>query len=116
MMNCARIHMKKWITAKNEHKAAVQKRWDNRDKMSKAFRNWRKRLELEGHQIRGKEDGKREIEREKTYGIKHWGRVRSVPKIHIQMISIKTPDMGALGPLRPTSSLLEEILPYHTIR
>eukprot|EP00965_Chrysotila_dentata_P110711 3657998-Pleurochrysis_carterae.AAC.1 len=66
MMNCARIHMKMWITIKNEHKAAEQKRWDNRGKMSKAFQSWRKRLGLEyNNQIRGKEDGERGKEREK---------------------------------------------------
>eukprot|EP00965_Chrysotila_dentata_P052658 1747345-Pleurochrysis_carterae.AAC.1 len=86
MMNCARIHMKMWIAIKNEHKAAVQKRWDNRHKMGKAFQTWRKRSGLESNnQIGGEEDGKREIEKERTYGIKYWGRIRSVPKIHEQV-------------------------------
>eukprot|EP00965_Chrysotila_dentata_P021887 724632-Pleurochrysis_carterae.AAC.1 len=37
MMNSARIQMKTWVTIKNEHKASVQRRWDNRGKMYKAF-------------------------------------------------------------------------------
>eukprot|EP00965_Chrysotila_dentata_P112981 3732711-Pleurochrysis_carterae.AAC.1 len=37
MMNSARIQMKKWVDTKNEHKANVQRRWDNRGKMNKAF-------------------------------------------------------------------------------
>eukprot|EP00965_Chrysotila_dentata_P149601 4940420-Pleurochrysis_carterae.AAC.1 len=37
MMNWARIQMKAWIATKNEHKAYVQRRWDNREKMNKAF-------------------------------------------------------------------------------
>eukprot|EP00965_Chrysotila_dentata_P075553 2495409-Pleurochrysis_carterae.AAC.1 len=41
MMNCARIQMKTWITKKNEQKDKVQKRWDNRGKMHKAFHRWR---------------------------------------------------------------------------
>eukprot|EP00965_Chrysotila_dentata_P244248 6205854-Pleurochrysis_carterae.AAC.2 len=55
--------------------------------------------------MRGKEEEERRKERERTYGIKYWGR----------MIPIKTPDMGALGALRLTSSI-EELLPYHTIQ
>eukprot|EP00965_Chrysotila_dentata_P250376 6209408-Pleurochrysis_carterae.AAC.2 len=66
---------------KNEHKASVQKRWDNRGTMNKAFQRWRKRVWYE-YQATGKEDGKREKESERTYGIKHWGRVRTIPRIH----------------------------------
>eukprot|EP00965_Chrysotila_dentata_P209580 6185376-Pleurochrysis_carterae.AAC.1 len=32
----------------------------------------------------GTEEGEGNIEKEKTYGIKHWGRVRTIPRIHIQ--------------------------------
>eukprot|EP00965_Chrysotila_dentata_P190990 6174243-Pleurochrysis_carterae.AAC.1 len=32
MMNSARIQMKMWVAKKNEHKASVQRRWDNRGK------------------------------------------------------------------------------------
>eukprot|EP00965_Chrysotila_dentata_P045972 1527741-Pleurochrysis_carterae.AAC.1 len=85
MMNWARIQIKTWIATKNGHKASVQRRWDNRGKMHKAFQRWRKRV---GHeydaQARGKEDGEGGKERERMYGIKHWGRVRSIPRIHIQ--------------------------------
>eukprot|EP00965_Chrysotila_dentata_P149782 4946138-Pleurochrysis_carterae.AAC.2 len=31
------------------------------------------------------EDGARGKEREKSYGSKHWGRVRSIPRIHRQV-------------------------------
>eukprot|EP00965_Chrysotila_dentata_P077308 2552588-Pleurochrysis_carterae.AAC.1 len=44
MMNCARIHMKMWIAIKNEHKAEVQRRWDNRGKTREAFQDWKKRV------------------------------------------------------------------------
>eukprot|EP00965_Chrysotila_dentata_P263358 6214816-Pleurochrysis_carterae.AAC.4 len=36
-MNWARIQMKTWVTTKNEHKACVQRRCDNRAKMHMAF-------------------------------------------------------------------------------
>eukprot|EP00965_Chrysotila_dentata_P080208 2646051-Pleurochrysis_carterae.AAC.1 len=35
MMNSARIQMNTWVTIKNEHKASVQRRWDNRGKCIK---------------------------------------------------------------------------------
>eukprot|EP00965_Chrysotila_dentata_P080775 2665612-Pleurochrysis_carterae.AAC.1 len=44
MMNHARIQMKTWITIKNEHKAKVQYKWDNRANMCRAFQNWRERV------------------------------------------------------------------------
>eukprot|EP00965_Chrysotila_dentata_P196195 6177433-Pleurochrysis_carterae.AAC.1 len=37
MMNLARIQMKNWMVKKNEHKARVQRRWDNRGIMKEAF-------------------------------------------------------------------------------
>eukprot|EP00965_Chrysotila_dentata_P086409 2851333-Pleurochrysis_carterae.AAC.1 len=44
-MDWARTQMKTWIVTKNdEHKANVQRRWDNRGKMNKAFQTWRKRV------------------------------------------------------------------------
>eukprot|EP00965_Chrysotila_dentata_P127053 4202705-Pleurochrysis_carterae.AAC.1 len=43
MMNCARIQMKTWVATKNEHKANVRRRWDNRGKMNKAFQRWKTR-------------------------------------------------------------------------
>eukprot|EP00965_Chrysotila_dentata_P136833 4525585-Pleurochrysis_carterae.AAC.1 len=77
--------------------------------MYMAFQRWRKGT---GHdyntQSVGAEDGEGRIEKERTYGIKHWGRVRTISKIHIQS---KTPEMGAPGPLGRTSSQ-EELLPY----
>eukprot|EP00965_Chrysotila_dentata_P034409 1145559-Pleurochrysis_carterae.AAC.1 len=59
MMIYAMIQMKTWITIKNEHKANVQRRWDNRTKMSKAFQNWRRRVG-QAHEAKtgGKKKGK----------------------------------------------------------
>eukprot|EP00965_Chrysotila_dentata_P053604 1778408-Pleurochrysis_carterae.AAC.1 len=83
MMNCARIQMKTWIATKNEHKACVQRRWDNRGKVNKAFQTWRKKLRQKDDEEReGKEEGNDRLEREKTHGIKHWGRVEGIPRIH----------------------------------
>eukprot|EP00965_Chrysotila_dentata_P178534 5896288-Pleurochrysis_carterae.AAC.1 len=41
MMNWARIQMKMWTGRNNEHKANVQRRWDNRCTMSKVFKRWK---------------------------------------------------------------------------
>eukprot|EP00965_Chrysotila_dentata_P124781 4125580-Pleurochrysis_carterae.AAC.1 len=50
--------------------------------MCRAFQNWRRRV---GHvnetKTGGTEEGERGNERERTYGIKHWGRARSIPRI-----------------------------------
>eukprot|EP00965_Chrysotila_dentata_P068814 2273915-Pleurochrysis_carterae.AAC.1 len=86
MMNCARIHMKMWIAIKNEHKAEVQRRWDNRGKTRKAFQDWKKRVWPEYYTQIGRKEGiERGKEREKTHGIKHWGRIRTIPEIHAQV-------------------------------
>eukprot|EP00965_Chrysotila_dentata_P196097 6177382-Pleurochrysis_carterae.AAC.1 len=88
MMNWARIQMKTWIMVKNDHKANVQhqRRWDNRGIMTKVFQRWRKSVWHEyGAQEMGKEEGKRVREKERTYGIKHWGRVRTIPRTHKQV-------------------------------
>eukprot|EP00965_Chrysotila_dentata_P012675 418385-Pleurochrysis_carterae.AAC.1 len=86
MMNCARIQMKSWIAKKNEQKDKVQKRWDNRGKMNKAFQRWRAKTKYEKEgQVDGKEEGDRRLEKEKTYGIKNWGKVRTIPRIHKQV-------------------------------
>eukprot|EP00965_Chrysotila_dentata_P255865 6212362-Pleurochrysis_carterae.AAC.8 len=54
--------------------------------MHKAFQRWRKGVWHEyDAQAEGKEDGDGRIERVRTYGTKHWGRVRTVPRIHIQV-------------------------------
>eukprot|EP00965_Chrysotila_dentata_P151323 5001581-Pleurochrysis_carterae.AAC.1 len=85
MMNTARMQMKEWVIKKNEGKASVQRRWDNRGKMHRAFQNWRRGI---GHEYKvreaGTEEGGGDIEKERTYGIKYWGRVRTIPRIHIQ--------------------------------
>eukprot|EP00965_Chrysotila_dentata_P047243 1567474-Pleurochrysis_carterae.AAC.1 len=44
--------------------------------MNKAFQRWRSRVRHEcDEQVEGKEEGDRRIERERTYGIKHWGKI-----------------------------------------
>eukprot|EP00965_Chrysotila_dentata_P188110 6172543-Pleurochrysis_carterae.AAC.3 len=105
MMNWARIQMKSWIATKNEHKANVQRRWDNRGKMHMAFQRWREKVRQEDETQTGREEnGEGEKERVKTYGIKYRGRVRSMPRIHVQLLGNKPPEMGALGP--PESYIL----------
>eukprot|EP00965_Chrysotila_dentata_P096742 3197289-Pleurochrysis_carterae.AAC.3 len=86
--------------------------------MNKAFQTWRKRLRREhDEQEEGKEEGNGRLERERAYGIKHWGKVRTIPRINKQVgifckwglddfwaWNAKTPEMGASGPLRLISS------------
>ena len=85
-MNCARIQMKTWITTKNEHKVKVQRRWDNRGKMNKAFQRWKIKITRENEeQVDGKEEGDKRLEKERTYGIKNWGKVRTISRIHKQV-------------------------------
>eukprot|EP00965_Chrysotila_dentata_P169491 5596167-Pleurochrysis_carterae.AAC.2 len=67
MVNLARVQMKNWMEKKNGHRAGVQRRWDNRRE--------------EGG---GKEHKEEKGNIEKTYGIKHWGRVRTIPTLHKQ--------------------------------
>eukprot|EP00965_Chrysotila_dentata_P254733 6211980-Pleurochrysis_carterae.AAC.2 len=98
-------------------------------KMHGAFQRWRKGVWREyDTQAEGKEEREGRIERKRTYGIKHWGRVRTISRIHIQVRNffqmgiglllfagnVKTLEMGASGSLRLTSSQ-EELIPYHTI-
>eukprot|EP00965_Chrysotila_dentata_P179566 5929032-Pleurochrysis_carterae.AAC.1 len=54
--------------------------------MNKAFQRWRKRVrhEYDG-QVEGTEDGDRRLEREGTYGIEYWGKVRTIPRIQKQV-------------------------------
>eukprot|EP00965_Chrysotila_dentata_P054703 1816087-Pleurochrysis_carterae.AAC.1 len=53
-----RSQMKMWVATKNEHKANVQRRRDNRGKMNKAFQSWKTRVKHESHeQVEGQEDG-----------------------------------------------------------
>eukprot|EP00965_Chrysotila_dentata_P113546 3752426-Pleurochrysis_carterae.AAC.1 len=87
MMNSARTQMKTREATKNEHKAYVQRRRDNRGNMNKAlFQRWRSRVRHEcDEQVEEKEDWNRRLERKRTYGIKHWGKVRSIPKIYKQV-------------------------------
>eukprot|EP00965_Chrysotila_dentata_P166506 5497495-Pleurochrysis_carterae.AAC.1 len=54
--------------------------------MNKAFQIWKKRVRHEqDEQTEGKEDGKGRFEREKMYGIKHCGKVRTIPRMHKQV-------------------------------
>eukprot|EP00965_Chrysotila_dentata_P021086 698329-Pleurochrysis_carterae.AAC.1 len=54
--------------------------------MNKAFQKWKKRVRHEqDEQEGGGKDGDERIEKEKTYGIKRWGKVRTIPRIHKQI-------------------------------
>eukprot|EP00965_Chrysotila_dentata_P228037 6196368-Pleurochrysis_carterae.AAC.1 len=44
LMNWSRTHMKLWIEKKNEHKASVQRRWDNRGSTLKLFIRWKRNV------------------------------------------------------------------------
>eukprot|EP00965_Chrysotila_dentata_P236656 6201442-Pleurochrysis_carterae.AAC.1 len=85
MMNLARIQMKNWMDKKNEHRARVQRRWDNRGIMKEAFQQW-KAVTRPGavDEANGEEHKKEKRANEKTYGIKLWGKTRTIPKIHKQ--------------------------------
>eukprot|EP00965_Chrysotila_dentata_P005957 195498-Pleurochrysis_carterae.AAC.1 len=76
MMNWARIQMKTWIATKNEHKANVQRRWDSRGKLHRAFHSWKKRVGHDEYEAQAgggkKEDREGGKERYRTYGTKHW--------------------------------------------
>eukprot|EP00965_Chrysotila_dentata_P036933 1228858-Pleurochrysis_carterae.AAC.1 len=93
LMNQARIHMKLWTEKKNEHKAVVQRRWDNRGKMLQMFMRWRRKAGYrqneqespDGEKEKMKADEVDRGEKEKTYGIKYWGRVRAIPRIHLRV-------------------------------
>eukprot|EP00965_Chrysotila_dentata_P117409 3880472-Pleurochrysis_carterae.AAC.1 len=73
MMNCARIQMKTWVNIKNEQRDKVQKRWDNRGIMNKAFQIWKTRV-IHEEQGDREEEGDRRLEKVRTYGIKNWGK------------------------------------------
>eukprot|EP00965_Chrysotila_dentata_P159030 5253810-Pleurochrysis_carterae.AAC.1 len=71
--------MKTWVAKKNEHKAKVQRRWDNREKVYNTFQTWKKRVRQEyDGRVEAEEDGDRRLNREKTYGNKYWGKVRTI--------------------------------------
>eukprot|EP00965_Chrysotila_dentata_P174535 5761181-Pleurochrysis_carterae.AAC.1 len=54
--------------------------------MNKAFQTWRKRLRHEYDEHgEGNEEVKERLEREKTNGIKYWGRVRTIPRMQLGM-------------------------------
>eukprot|EP00965_Chrysotila_dentata_P162790 5375912-Pleurochrysis_carterae.AAC.3 len=63
MMNWARMQMKEWVIKKNEHKASVQRRWDNRGKMHSAFRKWRKGVGQDYHTQTGRRRGEKRRKR-----------------------------------------------------
>eukprot|EP00965_Chrysotila_dentata_P208083 6184500-Pleurochrysis_carterae.AAC.1 len=68
--------MKAWIEKKNEHKACVQRRWDNRGTTNEAFKKWKP--------LDGSKDRDKDVQKEKAYGIKHWSRVGIIPSGHTQ--------------------------------
>eukprot|EP00965_Chrysotila_dentata_P197645 6178314-Pleurochrysis_carterae.AAC.2 len=71
-----------WMGKKDEHKSKVQRRW-NICIMSKAFKKWKF---MTGDSKEDREGNKEPEERkERTYGIKHWGRSRAIPRIHIKV-------------------------------
>eukprot|EP00965_Chrysotila_dentata_P238409 6202480-Pleurochrysis_carterae.AAC.1 len=54
--------------------------------MHKAFQRWRKGVWHEyDAQAEGREEGEERGKGERTYGVKHWGRSRTIPRIHIQV-------------------------------
>eukprot|EP00965_Chrysotila_dentata_P084357 2785451-Pleurochrysis_carterae.AAC.1 len=86
LMNSARIQMKKWVGVKNEHRIRVQRRWDNRGIMKEAFQYWKaSTCGTYTEKDEGKEHEKDKGTTERPYGIKHWGRIRTVPRLHKQV-------------------------------
>eukprot|EP00965_Chrysotila_dentata_P008179 267169-Pleurochrysis_carterae.AAC.1 len=80
--------MKAWTEKKDEHKASVQRRWDNRGSMSKAFKRWKiTTTGWESNDKKGKKKtrGRGRRKRGQSYGIKHWGRIKTIPKILTQV-------------------------------
>eukprot|EP00965_Chrysotila_dentata_P109066 3603237-Pleurochrysis_carterae.AAC.2 len=60
---------------KNEHRARVQRRWDNRGITKEVFQKWKAVTRLEPtDNANGEEHEKDKGVNEKTYGSKHWGR------------------------------------------
>eukprot|EP00965_Chrysotila_dentata_P215124 6188583-Pleurochrysis_carterae.AAC.1 len=91
----ARIQIKGWMDKINEHKAKVQHRLDNRGNMHKAFARWQKVTGYEDKvsKIRG-ENEEEEEEQTKTYGIKHWGRVRTILRMQTQIKKLMQMGIG----------------------
>eukprot|EP00965_Chrysotila_dentata_P002563 83284-Pleurochrysis_carterae.AAC.2 len=71
MMNWARIQMETWTGRKNEHKVNVQRRWDNRGKMSKMFKRWKLTTGYKSKDNKERRKGNKGFEerKKKTYGI-----------------------------------------------
>eukprot|EP00965_Chrysotila_dentata_P147610 4873491-Pleurochrysis_carterae.AAC.1 len=53
--------------------------------MQRMFPKWPKTTGYDNQEQKGKGKGGKEGGRENTYGIRHWGRVKSIPKIQIQV-------------------------------
>eukprot|EP00965_Chrysotila_dentata_P031798 1060483-Pleurochrysis_carterae.AAC.1 len=64
MMNWARIQMKRWMEKKNEHRAGVQRRWDNIGITNKAFQKWKSSTQS-GHNDKDQGQGDQVEERNK---------------------------------------------------
>eukprot|EP00965_Chrysotila_dentata_P180437 5956107-Pleurochrysis_carterae.AAC.1 len=84
--------------------------------MKEVFQKWKLSIRLAHIDKDRGEEHKEEIRNnEKTYGIKYWGRVRTIPRLHKQekiltdrrwmtgLQHLKTPETGAKGLLRLTS-------------
>eukprot|EP00965_Chrysotila_dentata_P158211 5226845-Pleurochrysis_carterae.AAC.1 len=51
--------------------------------MNEALQRWKTNAKHgDKEQVDGKVEGDRRIEKERTYGIKNWGKVRTIPRIH----------------------------------
>eukprot|EP00965_Chrysotila_dentata_P198090 6178580-Pleurochrysis_carterae.AAC.2 len=57
--------MKNWMDKKNEHKARVQQRWDNRGIMKEAFQKWKT---LITHEQMDESGGERTSRGNREYG------------------------------------------------
>eukprot|EP00965_Chrysotila_dentata_P043248 1437183-Pleurochrysis_carterae.AAC.1 len=63
--------------------------------MHMAFQRWRKEVCQDyDTQAGGTEEWEGKVEKERTHGIKHWGRVRTIPRVHIQVKNFLQMGMG----------------------
>eukprot|EP00965_Chrysotila_dentata_P129613 4285053-Pleurochrysis_carterae.AAC.1 len=63
--------------------------------MNKAFQRWKTKIKYESKErVDGKEEGDRKLEKVRTYGIKNWGKVKTIPRIHKQAKSFLQTGIG----------------------
>eukprot|EP00965_Chrysotila_dentata_P206056 6183334-Pleurochrysis_carterae.AAC.1 len=113
MMNWARIQMKTWIAKKNEHKANVQRRCDNRGKTHKAFQRWGEKTCDANmmHRRGGKKMGRREERERGRMELNIGCRVRNTNPRNGCLIN-KIPEAYTLA----RGAITIPYIPYHTIR